>query len=295
MRFLATFFFTLLFMNATAQNTMLVQNGKALLHVKIYSKETTETILLLHGGPGIPDDMMEIVELLKNKYQVITFEQRGVGLSTCKKCSFTMDDYISDMDAIVQSLNIKAFHLFGHSWGGLYAQVYAQENPQKIKSLFLCSPSSGTNKTWKITEKEVMQFNKNHASKNEWMKMGWHSLLGMLGSDKVYRKLFTQVLKNYYKDYGGIVLKDSLLNKIRATPINQTRKEILKYKPLPDCDHPSFPILITYGANDIYGASKNELINRLPTAKVKIIANCGHIPWHHNPAEFNKILTEYYL
>jgi proline iminopeptidase len=80
--------------------------------------------------------MLEVVEQLKDKYQIITFEQRGVGLSKCHKCSFTMNDYISDIDAISKKLNIKQFHLFGHSWGGLYAQIYAKERPEKSKVYF---------------------------------------------------------------------------------------------------------------------------------------------------------------
>jgi proline iminopeptidase len=53
-------------------------------------------------------------------------------------------------------------------------------------------------------------------------------------------------------------------------------------------------VLITYGENDIYGESKKELINRFPTANLRIIDKCGHIPWKNNQTEFNKILTEYY-
>lgn len=281
-------------MNISAQNTELIQNGNTTLNVNVYSSDKTETIILLHGGPGVPDDMIEIVNALKGKFKVITFEQRGVGLSKCQKCSFTMADYISDIDTITKTMNISQFHLFGHSWGGLYAQIYAKERPEKIKSLFLCSPSSGTNKTWKVTEKEVMLFNKRNTSTGEWTKMGWNSLLGMFGNDKAYRKLFRQVLKNYHKDYSEVEIKDEFLNKIHSKPINKTRKEITKYEPLTADKYPSYQILITYGENDIYGESKLELINRFPTANLKIIENCGHIPWKHNPTQFNKILTEYY-
>ncbi|MBC8147084.1 MAG: alpha/beta hydrolase [Bacteroidetes bacterium] len=294
MRAIIILFSILGFMNAKAQNTELIQNGNTILNVKVYSRDKTEAIILLHGGPGVPDEMTEIVNILKEEYKVITFEQRGVGLSKCQKCSFTMNDYISDVDIIIKKLNIKEFHLFGHSWGGLYAQIYAKERPDKIKSLFLCSPSSGTNKIWKKTENEVMQFNKNNTSKNEWLKMGWNSLLGMFGSDKAYRKLFKQVLKNYHKNYSKVEIKDEFLNKISSKPINKTRSEIIKYKLLNEFYNPNFPIIITYGKNDIYGESKNELIKRFPTAKVEIIDNCGHIPWKHNPIEFEMILNEFY-
>jgi len=190
---------------------------------------------------------------------------------------------------------LDSFRLFGHSWGGLYAQIYAEVRPDKITSLFLCSPSSGTNETWKETEKEVMLFAKENTSKKEWTKMGWNSLLGMFGSDKAYQKLFKQVLKNYHNNYGKVEIEDEYFTKIHAKPVNKTRKEIVKYKSLTEFNNPEYPIIITYGENDVYGESNNELLKRFPTARVETIEKCGHIPWKHNPTEFNKILTEYYF
>jgi len=93
-------------MNLSAQNTRFIKNGKAKLSLKIYSNDKPETVILLHGGPGVPDDMLEVVEQLKDKYQVITFEQRGVGLSECNGCEYKMEDYISDIDAISEFLNL---------------------------------------------------------------------------------------------------------------------------------------------------------------------------------------------
>ena len=205
-----------------------------------------------------------------------------------------MEVHISDLDAISEFVTFDRFHLFGHSWGGLYAQIYAEARPEKIKSLFLCSPSSGSNKSWKQTEREVMQFNQKHATFGEWLQMGLYSLAGMLGSHEAYRKVFRLVLKNYHKQYAKVEISDEALSGIFADPINKTRKEIIKYKPLPVSTEPEFPILISYGDDDIYGDSKNELPQRYPTAKMISIANCGHIPWLHNLEAFKKILNDFY-
>ncbi|WP_341225237.1 alpha/beta hydrolase [uncultured Arcticibacterium sp.] len=281
-------------MSLKAQNAAFIKNGETTLHLKVYSDENPETVILLHGGPGVPDDMLEVVEQLKNKYQVITFEQRGVGLSECNGCGYKIEDYVSDIDAISEYLKIDSFHLFGHSWGGLYAQIYAEARPEKVKSLFLCSPSSGTNETWKKTEKEVMQFNKENASKKDWVTMGWNSLLGMFGSDKAYQKMFKLVIKNYHKHYFEPEFEDAFFKKIHAEPVNKTRKELVKYKFLSEFNEPAYPIMISYGENDIYGESKIELLKRFPTARVETIEKCGHIAWKHNPSEFNKLLKEFY-
>ncbi len=272
----------------------LVNNANVSLNTMLYSANHDETIIMLHGGPGVPDEMIEVVDKLRDKFRIISIEQRGVGASVCKDCKFTMEDYISDIDAIADYYNLDQFHLFGHSWGGLYAQIYANARPQKIKSLFLCSPSSGTNTLWKKTQKEVMEFNKKLCSKKEWLSMGWNSLLGMLGSDKAYRKVFKQVILNYHSGYKKVSVEAEFLNKIYSTPINKTILEIKKYKPLSVFKQTELPICITYGDNDIYGNSKEELIKRFPMAKVVEIKKCGHIPWKNNPLAFESVLDEFY-
>lgn len=281
-------------MKTTAANSVFIHNGNTKLHVNIYSNHLTEVIILLHGGPGVPDEMLEVVDVLKENYQVIYFEQRGVGLSKCEDANYKMEAYISDIDAICTHLNVDNFHLFGHSWGGLYAQIYAKERPSKIKSLFLCSPSSGTNDTWKKTEMEVMQLHKEICDFKEWFHMGWFSLFGMLGIDEAYQKLFRQVLKNYHKNYGEVDLEHAFFEKIFADPVNNTRKEIVKYKRLTTFLKPDFPVLISYGDADIYGESKRDLIGKFPTATVEIINTCGHIPWKHNPIAFKRLLNKFY-
>ncbi|MCF6343877.1 MAG: alpha/beta hydrolase [Devosiaceae bacterium] len=276
------------------ENMIKITSGNATLAVKLYPKENAQTVILLHGGPGVPDEMQEVVALLKQKYQVIGFEQRGVGNSLCNDCEYLMEEYISDIDAIAKYFELDSFHLFGHSWGGLYAQIYFEKNPNKIKSLFLVSPSSGTNEVWKQVQGEVLAYNQNSVSLLTWVKMGFDSLLGMLGSDVAYQKLFKQVVQNYNKNYGGGTLSDEVLRKIRAEPINKTAKQIGLYSMLEKNQTSQVPIIITYGEDDIYGESKRLLYDRFPSAEPIILKNSGHIPWKHSPEEFSKILKSFY-
>lgn len=103
----------------------LIYNGKVSLNTTVYPLKNAETIMLLHGGPGVPDPMLEVARELNKKFQVITFEQRGTGNSVCPAKGYKLEDYCSDIDAIADYFQLDTFHLFGHSWGGLYAQVYA--------------------------------------------------------------------------------------------------------------------------------------------------------------------------
>ena len=274
--------------------TLLVENNDTKLFVSLRPKEGTETIILLHGGPGVPDNLTLVAESLTNHFQVLNFHQRGTGLSPCPDNDYSIGSYISDIDCLAQHFSLGKFHLFGHSWGGLYAQLYAQKSPSNVSSLFLCSPSSGTGKHWKETENEVFQFNRSKCSLSEFLGLGFNNLLGMFGNDRAYQSLFKQVIINYNKGFNMEGLMSFDLQHVKADPINKTRKHILNYPVLEKDPGFNFKVTITYGDNDIYGESKHHLNERYPSGKFYTIEKCGHLPWLHNRSAFDKILRNHY-
>ncbi len=272
----------------------LIDNNGDKLYTIFYPNPNKETVILLHGGPGFPSDLIETVELLKDSFQIITFHQRGTKKSPCVSNNYSMDAYISDIETIRKHFGIDKFHLWGHSWGGLYAQIYAEKYADNLLSLFLCSPGSGTNLEWKQTEKEVMEYNKSACTSCEWTKMGINSLLGLLGSHSAYKRLFEQVMINYHRKFLETPILDVDLDNIETKPIYKTRPEIIKYPLLKKQTNPFFKITVEYGDNDLYKTSMEFVINRYPTAKIITINHCGHIPWLHNPLEYNKIVKNHY-
>ena len=272
-----------------------IPSGNALLAVKLYPRPASETILLLHGGPGVPDEMTEVREALTGQLQVITFDQRGTGTDKCPGCAFSVPEYIDDINNIANHFQLEKFHLFGHSWGGLYAQLYAGEFPGRIVSLFLCSSASGTGKKiWGLTEKEVFLYNRSHSTTGEWMIMGINTLLALLGSNSAYRRLFRQVIINYHKGYNVPPPEPEKLAKINSLAANKTRQAIKQYPPLPVFGKTTYPVMITYGQYDAYGVSKEYVFERFPFARTAIIPGSGHTPWKHNLKAFTKVLYNFY-
>ncbi len=272
-----------------------VQSTRASLFTTVYPRNNAETVLMLHGGPGVPMDFSPVIKLLTPKYQVIAFDQRGTGRSPAAGATYAIDEYIDDIDAVSRFFDLNAFHLFGHSWGGLYAQIYAERKPDKVLSIFLSSPSSGTGSQWRQTEKEVMAFNKKHSGLAGFLQMGIGSLLGALGSDKAYRSVFKMVLVNYHKEFDPTFrATDAMVENVRAEPINRTRPQILRYPLLKDAVDYRFPILITYGERDIYGPSRQFVKARFPEAGIIEIEGAGHLAWKQNKRRFDAILRDFY-
>lgn len=272
----------------------MISKGGVRLAVKRYAKPGAETAVLLHGGPGVPDDMTEVREILADQFQVITFDQRGTGSSPCSCCTFSMPDYISDISCIADHFQLGRFHLFGHSWGGLYAQLYAREFPQRIASLFLCSPAPGTGRIWVQTEKEVLRYIRGRATLTEWMMMGMYALGARLGSNRSHRLLFRQIILNYHKGYDVLPPDPEKLAGISGRAARLTRAEIRRYPPLSAWGSTPFPVIITFGREDAYGPSRQVVFDHFPKAMRAIIPNCGHTPWKHNLPAFSEVLRQFY-
>ena len=277
--------------------TQTVEGKGVSLFTAVYPKDNSETIILLHGGPGVPMEFHQIVEVLSKKYQVIVFDQRGTGRSPITNADYSMEAYVQDINSIAAQYNLTSFHIFGHSWGGLYAQIYAEKFPKNVLSLFLSSPSSGTGEQWEQTESEVLDFNKSKTTTWQWLVMGVNSLRGMLGSDKAYQSMFRQVIANYNDGLDVVVsVGEEMIEQVRADPVNKTREYILKYPLLNSPVSYRFPIVVQYGdgEKDIYAQSKQHIYDRFPDAKFSIIKKSGHIAWLNNPRDFNELLQSFY-
>lgn len=75
-------------------NRFLIDSASARIFTIIYPKQNAETIILLHGGPGVPMDFSPLAEHLSGNYQVIIFEQRGTGRSPAKEAAYSIEEYV---------------------------------------------------------------------------------------------------------------------------------------------------------------------------------------------------------
>lgn len=276
----------------------MLKTETSILNLTIEGNNHSETIILLHGGPGVPDYLAEVSNILSKTYRTVRFDQRGTGKSNSLNNSYTVDEYLYDIDQIIKYLDIDKVHIFGHSWGGLLAQLWASKNKSRVESLFLCSPSSGTGEVWKKMEKEVMKYNKKQASSKEWLVIGVNSLRGLIGSNKGYKNIFKLLWKFYFKKPNEAVEVDpSWLSGINATAINKTRKNIVSLnnatldEALRDF---SKPVTVLFGSYDIYGESQEFIKNRFPNSIHMILENSGHLPWVQDSANFKKLLNQFY-
>lgn len=104
-------------------------------HYQLVGSEDNPKLIFLHGLMGAGKNWARVVSQLSDRFQVLTFDQRGHGRSFKPESGYHPEDYANDLNEIVKELGWSEFHLVGHSMGGRNAIVYAALYPDKVKSL----------------------------------------------------------------------------------------------------------------------------------------------------------------
>ncbi len=95
-----------------------------------------ETIVLING---LADDLeswvLQMDDFLAAGYQVLRFDNRGIGASSKPAGPYSSRMLADDAKALVDTLGVTDFHLMGVSMGGMIAQEYALGYPQDLRSV----------------------------------------------------------------------------------------------------------------------------------------------------------------
>ncbi|MCE7733965.1 MAG: alpha/beta hydrolase [Candidatus Heimdallarchaeota archaeon] len=91
------------------------------------------------------------VDKLSKKYQVIIFDNRGVGKTDGPNYPYSIDQFTKDTIGLMNHLGLESVNLYGESMGGMIAQNLVLKYPDRIKSLILAVTTTG-NKGVKLTE-----------------------------------------------------------------------------------------------------------------------------------------------
>jgi len=96
---------------------------------------------------------LPILDKLTAKFQVLIFDNRGVGQTKDNGIPFTLETMAEDVMALIQELGLIRPHILGHSMGGAVAQIIAQTYPDKINKLMILNSTAKINvRTRKVIE-----------------------------------------------------------------------------------------------------------------------------------------------
>lgn len=77
------------------------------------------------------------LDFFSEDHTLVRYDERGCGLSDHGNLRLSLDDWVSDLETVVEAAGVDRFTLFGASQGGAIAIAYAARHPERVSSLVL--------------------------------------------------------------------------------------------------------------------------------------------------------------
>ncbi len=116
--------------------------GDITIHYNTWGQGEPLLLIMGYRGSGFMWGE-ELITLMARSFQVITFDNRGTGLSDKPETLYTIPMMADDAAGLLRHLGILRAHVFGVSMGGMIAQELALRHPQMVQRLVLGCTSCG--------------------------------------------------------------------------------------------------------------------------------------------------------
>ena len=77
------------------------------------------------------------IQAWSRKFRLLRYDARGLGLSDRNTIAETLDQWVDDLETVVDAAGLERFALVGPSGGGMVAIRYAARHPQRVSHLLL--------------------------------------------------------------------------------------------------------------------------------------------------------------
>ncbi|MBD2495965.1 alpha/beta fold hydrolase [Nostoc sp. FACHB-280] len=228
-------------------------------------KGTGEPVLLIAGFMCDRTYWSLLQPHLVSQYQVIRFDNRGIGQSSIPNSPYSTQKMAEDAAALLDILGIKQAHIIGHSMGGQIAQELAFLYPEKVKSLVLMSSLAKGNERFN----SVIETWGNLAGKIDLM-LYEKLILPWIFTDDFYAipEMIDQLIE-WAINYPFAPTTQGIYHQSRAIINHDTTDRIKNIH----C-----PTLVIVGKQDILTpvAFSEQLAQNIPQAELQVIENGGH-------------------
>ncbi len=260
-------------------------------------------LLILHDGPGSSHNHFRMLDpiAINDDRPIIMYDQLGCGKSELigHPELFNEEVWLDELENLVKQLNLKEFHLLGHSWGGLLALHYKFKRQAKnIKSLILSCAVYNV-KLWgeeqhrqaKMLPEEMQAAIIEAEKTNDY-------------SSKEYKTAFKEFLSRHFspkitEEYPACLREKRNFGMEAYTVAwganefnpNGNQKEVDYTEKLKEITEPS---LIVSGQMDLCTPYMAKIMyDEIPNSEWKLFRNGRHVPYIENTEEYNQILIKW--
>lgn len=220
-----------------------------------------------------------VVDELAPDYRLVTYDKRGHGLTSVPPGPYGIEDLSADLLELVEALKIDRFALVGISVGGLIAQRFALDHPERIAGLVLCDTAAkiGDAASWSDRIAAVEAGGLEAIA--DAVMLRWFPAELRAGRDAEIEGWSNLLLRSPVEGYLGTcaALRDADL----TDEIGGITQPTLV---LAGAEDQSTPVSVVCAMAD-----------RLPAVHLAIVDRAGHLPCIDQPARVSLLIRDYLL
>jgi len=253
------------------------------LHYLDWGDPAKPPFIMLHGISRVAHQFDHLAPEFRADYHVMAFDMRGHGDSDWSpEGAYLVEDYVKDLAAIVEQLNLHDLTLLGNSTGGRVVQVYAGMHPERVARLI--SEDVGPERTNEIASACTPQV--------EQEKDGWASEDDLLASLKRTNARTPEPILRAYAHYGSKRRDDGRVVWKRDPNLAKgfVPTELWQFVNKIQC-----PTIYILGGNSriVPPETQQKLKEALPHVQIAVIPGTGHYPDQEATPEFLRILRAF--
>jgi proline iminopeptidase len=243
--------------------------------------------VVLHGGPGADHGyLLPGFDTLSVGRELVYYDQRGGGRSpVARDVPVGWREHVADLDALREIWGLERLVLLGYSWGGLLAQLYATEHPDRVERLALVSPAPSWRAAREEFERRFAERNLAPALERERRALR-ESGLRERDPQAYERRLFELAVVPYFHDPA----KARELTPFRV--VGRTQQEVWRslgdYDLRPALGRLRVPAFVLQGEDDPIPIEASRETAGLLGAEFHALDRCGHCPHVERLDEFRR-------
>ncbi len=241
------------------------------------------TIVLLHGIARHAHTFDHIAPKLARTYQVIALDMRGHGDSDwSREGAYVVEDYVKDLEGLVDQLGLRRVSLLGNSTGGRVAQVYAGLHPDRVGKLVV--EDVGPERPQNIAD----AFARRVAQE----KNGWASEDELVAQLAAQNRRTPEPLLRTYAHFGLKTRDDGRLIWKRDPNLVKGFIETELWEYVRKITAPTLYV-IGGGSRIVPPGTQQKVKSTLPNVRVVVMPGLGHYPDEEDTDGFMKIVGEF--
>lgn len=255
--------------------------------INIYyeSQGDGEPLLLIMGYGSYSGHWAPLIPSFSQYYRVISFDNRGTGRSDKPNIPYTMSMMAADAKGLLDAIGVDAAHVFGVSMGGMIAQEFALNYPDKLLSLILgCTHCGGTKVILPSQEALAFLFDPARAKlpvqERARQTVPWLWTQEFIDNNPEAVELYVEITSKYPTPIHGFVCQ------AQAIMSHDT------YERLPQIKAPT--LVIAGNADRLVPPDNSKILaSRIPNAELVILDNAGHAFFGDATTEATRIILDF--